>query len=241
VIAGAAAAGIFLTLAGSGRGAGVTPTGTPADDGLVASISGGMSNDLVSVTIGDAPSDVSVDPDQKWLYVTHKAGQSPAQDALDAWYTSLIVGAYGAECQAQATHCIAGYSFTGSGGPQQDDSEVAVGVQSEPLTSSSMQDVANTIDTRLGQVGLQASSISFKHPYGLAPVVDIQSNDPQRAISALKAGQVFAGLDLDGAFVQMEDTSGKVFYAVGFSSRAQEARGWVQPGVSIANSPSAAP
>jgi hypothetical protein len=48
---------------------------------------------------------------------------------------------------------------------------------------------------------------------------------------------VFDGLDLDGSFVQMVDSSGNVFYAAGLSPRALEGEGWVKPGLKLPRLP----
>jgi hypothetical protein len=229
---------VALALVYTGNGTAISSTATPADQSLLDSVVGGMSTDLTSVTIGATPASFSGSTDTKWLYVIHKGNQSPAQDAQDAWYASLIAGAYEARCGGAGTDCLAGYSFQSSAGPQQDDSEGAIGSSSAvPLSTSSQAAIADTIKNRLSDEGLGPPSVSFEKPYGLAPVVEIRTDNPQAAVSAFNAGDVFAGLDVDGAFMRMTDTSGNVFFAAGFSTRAQEGRAWVQPGLAVPNTP----
>lgn len=227
---------LLLTFASAGGGA-ATSGPSPLDTALLGSVVQGMTTDLSSVTLGDPPSDFASAVGSKWLDATHKSGNTPAQNAEDAWYTYLIAGAYGAQCGAAGADCLSGYTFVGSNGPQEDDGSGRLVIQSVPLTSASPQDLSTTIRNRLAAEGISATSISFEQPYGLAAVVEIQSNNRQSTVDTLHAAEVFAGLGLDGYLVRVVDSTGNVVYLEDTAYRAQAGQGWAAPGLAVPNLP----
>lgn len=106
-----------------------------------------------------------------------------------------------------------------------------------PLASASPQDLSTAIQSRLAAEGVNATSISFEKPYGLAAVVDIQSNNPQSTVDTLHAATVFGGLGLDGYLVRVTDSTGNVVYVEDAAYRAQAGQGWAEPGLVVPNLP----
>ncbi len=196
-----------------------------------------MSTNLVSVTIGPPSPDFSEKEGPQWLYVTHKAGQTPAENAEDAWYAYLIAGAYGTQCSAKGADCLAGYTVESSDGPQEDDGEGQLVMQSVLMKSASPEEVSSSIEANLAAEGITPSSISFEKPLGLAPIVEIQSSDPQATVTALNTSSVFNGLGLDGFLVRITDRKGSVVYIEDGAFRSQAGQGWVQPGLKVPNIP----
>jgi hypothetical protein len=106
----AVTAALLIAFAGRGSGASAESTATSGDASVLSAVMAQLhAPDLSAVTIGNPPADTEAsNPPAKWLYVTHTRDQSESQDLLDAWQTSLIAGAYAAQCQEKGVDCLNG-------------------------------------------------------------------------------------------------------------------------------------
>jgi hypothetical protein len=236
IAAAVVSATLVLLFAAGGGGASASPN-APKDNSLPASVLKGMNTNLVSVTVGPPPSDYPSAEGSTWLYVTHDAGQTPADNAQDAWYTYLIAGAYGAQCADQGADCLAGYSFTGADGQGEDDGVGRLVMRSMPVASGTQAELSASIEAGFGAQGIRTSSIAFEQPYGLAPVVEIRSEAPQKTVDSLNSGIVFQGLGIDGFLVRIVDSTGKTVYVDDAAERAQAGQAWVAPSLNVPNTP----
>lgn len=232
----ALAAALSLSLV-DGRGSAATSGSSAADEALLGSVLQGMSTNLVAVSLGAPPLQVSNTGTSTWLDVTHAAGQNTAENVEDAWYASLIAGGYGAQCASQGADCLAGFTFESADGPQEDDLASRLVIQPVTMTSASPSELSSTIEERLAGEGIAASSVTYLHPYGPAAIVEVESSDPQAVVTDLNAGSVFAGLGLDGYLVQVDDLSGNVAYVEDMASRAGAGGGWAAPYLKVSNLP----
>lgn len=199
------------------------------DDALLASVLQSLKTDLASVAVGPPPSDSSATGDSAWLYVTHNAGETTAQQTEDTWYTYLIAGAYGAQCDAQGADCLSGYVFAASKGTDDGDRSGRLVMQDVTQSAATQAELTTTIEQRLADEGLKDPSISYLQPYGLAAIVQIATSDPQAAVDNLRAAIVFNGLGLDGYLVRIVDSSGDTKYIESASERSQAGIGWTAP------------
>lgn len=197
-----------------------------------------MRSNLTAVGIGTPPSGFTHTGNLQWLYVTHPTGQTPDENAVNAWYAFLIAGAYGSRCEGAGADCIAGYTINSSDGQQhEDDGSARLVIQSTPVTSASRHELVSAIEQRLRREGIRASKISFEQPYGLAPMVEIASRDPQATVSVINSGEVFDRLGLDGFLVRVSDSGGRVAYVEDGAFRSQSGQGWAEPGLRLSNVP----
>lgn len=227
------AAGVVLVLVATaalaGCGGGATKLQAPSgpDHSLLSSIVGGMKTDLVSVRIGEPKAEWGASRHLKFLYVEPTTSSSPNSIAED-WYTTLIAGAYQAQCKRRNANCLLGFSTGGIGGSRME----ATGIG--PLLTSSRV-LAREVRSRFAKLGLHVASISFQRPYGLAPVVTVTSDRPQHAVRVFYRSSLFLHLPIEGFLVRMVDGDGRLFLIDGSSSRTKEGEGWTQPGLRVPN------
>src|SRR5438045_4383121 len=100
--------------------------------------------------------------------------------------------------------CLVGYEIEGISGSRMHDAGT-------PPPRVSTRTLAREIRSRFAKARLHVTSISFERPYGLAPVVTVQSPRPQRAVTAYYKSSPFIRLPIDGLLVKMVDDSGRVF------------------------------
>jgi hypothetical protein len=209
---GCAVAGAIV-FAATGRGAG----GDARDQALLHSVMAGMTTDLTSVRIESLTTDGQSPAQQakRMLVVGSTAATSPGK-VLDDWYGWLIATAYNQRCGAQADHCLARY----------DANRINGRYARRPFAGRAY--LVRQIRAALAAVGLRVSSISFEHPYALAPVVTIRSRNPQRAVYALRRAEAaMPWRHVAGSCIQMLDGHGNVFEVE--ASAWIQSEGWVRP------------
>ncbi len=207
-----------------------TKVGAPSarDHALLESVLAGMKTDLVSVQIADPTKEWGgPTPARKFLYVTPAASSTTGRIA-DGWYTTLIAGAYEAQCGRRSADCLLGYSTAGLGGSRMHGTRAR-------LPQRSRRTLAREIRSRFAELGLHVSSIWFQRPYGLAPVVTVSARRPQRAVKAFYTSNPFVRLPIEGFLVRMTDAHGRLFLIDGASSRTNEGAGWLRPGLRAPN------
>jgi hypothetical protein len=200
------------------------------DHALLSSILGGMKTDLVSVRIGE--------PAQEWggptaghlkfLYVKPAKTEPPGRSVTDDWYTTLIAGAYQAQCGSRRADCLLGFTTEGSEGSRLEATRARLPAVSRPT-------LAREIRSRFRKDGLRVTSLSFERPYGLAPVVTVTSSRPQRATTAFYRSSPFLHLPIEGFLVRMVDGRGRTFLVDGGSFRTKQGSGWTRPDLRVPN------
>jgi hypothetical protein len=224
--------GIVLVLAGAVALAGcasATKVAAPKgpDHALLSSVLGGMKTNLVSVRIGE--------PTKEWggpsghlqfLYVKPANTKPPRSSITEDWYTTLIAGAYQAQCGRRSANCLVGFQTDGIEGSRLQATRA-------PLPHVSSRALGREIRARFAKQGLRVTSISFERPYGLAPVVTVTSSRPQRATTAFYRSSPFLDLPIEGFLVRMVDGSGRTFLIDASSLRTKEGSGWTRPGLKV--------
>jgi hypothetical protein len=215
-------------LAGCGGAAKVQAPSGP-DHALLSSIVSGMKTDLVSVRIGTPKAEWGRPASRrlKFLYVTPRTTRSP-QSVAEDWYTTLIAGAYEAQCGRRSADCLLGYSTQGIEGSRMHATRIG-----PPRVNG--RTLARQIRSRFEQSGLHVTSVTFERPYGLAPVVTVISDQPQRAVTAFYRASPFLRLPVEGFLVRMVDRRGRLFLIDGGSFRTKEGSGWTRPDLRVPN------
>jgi hypothetical protein len=195
------------------------------DQALLRSVMAGMKTDLVSVQIEPASSTLpgaSRHPGQ--MLVIKSAATTNAGKLRDDWYAGLIGAAYNHQCAAKADHCLGWFEGATVAGRLN-------GRDARPPFAG-RPDLSQAIRAAFASAGLRVTSITFEHPYALAPLVTVRTSQPQHALAAIR--KATAGIPwrhVAGAFVQMLDGHGRVFYVE--MDTWSGSTGWVRPGLRV--------
>ena len=200
------------------------------DVALLSSVVGGMKADFASVRIGAPGPDWGPAHGRKFLYLTPARMKSPELVAAD-WYATLIAGAYEARCRERRADCLWGVDFVNPGGSEGQLLTWSL----RRYARANVHTVARTLRSRFANAGLHISAIAFERPYGLAPVVTVTSDHPERAVTAYDGsdGPLLARLPIDGFLVRMVDGRGRLFMIAADESRGYGGSGWMRPGLKL--------
>jgi hypothetical protein len=214
VLVGALVAAIAL--AGGAAGSGTERAKPDARDrALLASILSGMTTDLQDVRLTQLPAKGwCCVKDQLMLQASVGSKPDPPERMFDAWYSTLIAGAYNDLCKREADHCVAAYrtprvgrSWFGNPGGN--------GAR-PPYTGP--QTLTRKIRAAFARVGIHGVLVGFEHPSALAPVITAQTRHVQRTANAVLrlfprlpsrhvAGRIVKVLDAHGRTVFVESHS----------------------------------
>jgi hypothetical protein len=194
--------------------------GTPAQRTLLASLLLGISSkDVPEVTVA-----LNGPPDMKagtWL-VFHFPG-SDATDALGAWQSALVAGAFHDRSQALGLPLVAGYGqlFHPDTGSNYGDFSPAA--RHDAISPVSAKTLTERIRRNARREGITLVSIRFARTIGLAPIVIARTDDPTAKLGSWRPSAFPIGDDshLEGSFFEVVNAAGKRVFYLGHATRAQ--------------------